>query len=183
VKYLECLKGAGLVGNWASCIPDNMAISLQRWSTCPDSSYIMDMMCLRKNQYRGLFASLLIAVFFSSQAFSCCLVNQRLGQFIMSSWTKHAGVSATHSCCPSKQASNQRNAPDNTASKNGCCIQDANQKLPQMASEHLPVPDMTGLVLALLPMISLDAQSLPTPPSLQSRSSPPVYLTNLRLLI
>jgi hypothetical protein len=144
----------------------------------------MAMSRFRHSQYKGALASLLIAVFFSSQAFSCCLVNHRLGQFILSSFTKHAGMSETHSCCPSARASNESKGPErNGCQPTGCCIQDANQKLPQLASEQASVPDMTGLVLALLPMASMNAPSLPAPPDLQSGSSPPVYLTTLRLLI
>ena len=139
---------------------------------------------IRKNRYRGLFASLLIAVFFASQAFSCCLVNRKLGQFILSSLIRQSGMSVAHSCCPSAQTSNEGHESHNTGSQSGgCCIQDSNQKLPQMSSEQSPVPDLAGPVIDLLPMLTLDAPSLPTPPSLQSRSSPPVYLTNLRLLI
>ncbi|MDB5047455.1 MAG: hypothetical protein JWO30_526 [Fibrobacteres bacterium] len=144
----------------------------------------MAMSWISRNQYRGVFASLLIAVFFSSQAFSCCMVNHRLGQFIISSWTKHAGMAATHSCCPpAKTSAGNQDASKPGPMPSGCCIQDSNQNFPQMVSEHVPVPDMTGLVVALLPMVSLDAPGFPVPQCLQTGASPPVYLTTLRLLI
>ncbi|MEO7426696.1 MAG: hypothetical protein ABI036_16015 [Fibrobacteria bacterium] len=144
----------------------------------------------RRNRFKGAFVTALMAVFFASQAFSCCHVNQLLGRFVLSSLSPKAGIPENHACCPASRSAQERHASDagtndssHTGSKSGCCIQDANQKLPQMASEQVPVPDMTGLVLALLPLASVYAPYLPPPPDLQSRSGPPVYLTTLRLLI
>jgi hypothetical protein len=148
----------------------------------------------RRSRFKGAFVTALTAVFFASQAFSCCHVNQLLGRFVLSSLSPKTGIPHNHACCPASRSAQARPASDaktdaashtgsNAGSKGGCCIQDANQKLPQMASEQVPVPDMTGLVLALLPLASVDAPCLPPPPDLQSGSGPPVYLATLRLLI
>ncbi len=126
---------------------------------------------------------MLVALFFSSQVFSCCVVNHRIGQFLLSALTNHADAPAIHSCCPPSQAARTGEAPHDSATKTGCCIQDSNQRLPQMVSEQAPVPDMTGLMVGLLPILPVDAPSTPKAPELQSRSSPPVYLAQLRLLI
>jgi hypothetical protein len=190
-------KGIYTSGHWSKRCPiwyDQRAIgsgakafTRKRGTGYPDRWYIKAMTRFRNHRYNSAFASVLVAVFFASQAFSCCLVNHRLGQFAMSLWAANNRNPSAHSCCPATQPSrenrNSDSAANKTCAKSGCCIQNANQKLPQMPSEQIPVPDMTGLALALLPMVSLDAPSLPTPPDLQSRSSPPVYLTHLRLLI
>lgn len=137
------------------------------------------------NHTRGVLASVLIAVFFSSQVFSCCIVNHRLGEFLRSAWSGRHTLAAAHACCPrAESAGAKHEAPTPASQPTGCCIQDANQKLPQAASEQVPLPNMTGLVVAMVPRPSpTQAPVFPVPPRLQSRSSPPAYLTHLSLLL
>lgn len=144
------------------------------------------------NRYRGIFSSLLMTVFFASQVFSCCLVNQKLAHFLETAFTGNAfQETASHSCCPhastGSAGAEKPAGPDHDAARDthhqGCCIQDANAKLPQIPSEAMPAPVMPEQLLGFLSVSILDLPSLPARPDLRSSSGPPVYLTQLRLLI
>jgi hypothetical protein len=141
---------------------------------------------LRTKWPKGMLASLLLLVFFGSQVFSCCLVNQRLGQFLKTAFTARAQTQmAGHSCCPksSEPASDAQGAGQDASRHQGCCIQDANQKLPQIPSEQAQVPVLPDLVIGILAKLDCELPRIPVRPDLLVASSPPVYLTQLRLLI
>jgi hypothetical protein len=92
---------------------------------------------------------------------------------------------ASHACCPKpKNSDSEPKKPISDASQHqGCCIQDANQRLPQIPSEQISAPEMPAMVVALLPDLALELPRISILPEQNSSSSPPVYLTQLRLLI
>ncbi len=147
--------------------------------------YNMNMARFNFHRYRTVTASLLMLVFLGSQIFSCCLVNERLGNFVKATFATHeVSQPPAHSCCPTPSPTETKNQPTSAPSQHkDCCIQDANQRLPQIPSEHAAVPSMPDLVISLLPSFPLQARSIPARPSLFTSSGPPVYLTQLRLLI
>lgn len=152
-----------------------------------DRLYIMDMTWLHKNQYRKVFASFLVLFFFGSQAFSCCLVNRQMSDYLkagLASFMPDAMGTPSHSCCPSKQAPVASHSSHGTSESSGCCIQDANSKLPQVASEGVIQPSFNPMVIERLPLV--DAGQPPTmfkaAPKI-ALSGPPLYLTHLQLLI
>ncbi|MDB5106582.1 MAG: hypothetical protein JWP91_4271 [Fibrobacteres bacterium] len=146
----------------------------------PGRWYIKAMSRLTSNRLRQVFSLCVMTAFFCSQVFSCCIVNHKLGAFLKNAFATGTVSESAHACCPKTVA-----APEKPGAPvpSGCCIQDANRKLPQIASDKAGTPDMTGLVVAVLPITVQDAPEAPAPRALRSGSSPPLYLTQLRLLI
>jgi hypothetical protein len=141
---------------------------------------------LRHRRLQGPIALALAALFFASQAFSCCYANQRIGRALASVFAvaaaKPAAAPSAHSCCPRPE-----NAPAQAGhsgcAKGGCCIQDANQRVPQLASAPVSVPDLSGLAVAWLPAPALEPVSAAFVPQGKTGSGPPLYLRTLRLLV
>jgi hypothetical protein len=136
-------------------------------------------------------AMVVMLVFLGSQVFACCLVNQRIGHFLVTAFANQKDSQVpTHSCCPKplnaapvhSAAGDQTQKSDATQHKD-CCIQDANQRLPQIPSEMVLVPGLPALVVRILPLATIDLPIFPNRPNLHSASSPPLYLTQLRILI
>ena len=137
------------------------------------------------NRNRKTFSLLLVLVFFSSQAFSCCLVNHKMGHFVRSWFTEHSALNAselTHSCCPSHAT---QSTPNDKASAQatGCCIQDANLKVPQLASEPMTPPILYSHIVSINAIPSVESYELPSLINTHYSSDSPLYLTSLRLLI
>lgn len=141
----------------------------------------MAMMELRTHRYKGIFALVLIGVFFAGQALSCCVINHRLGQYLQSILMSSSMQES--SCCPSHAASHEDNGANDHSSGKSCCIQDANQKHPQMPSEQISLPQTIDFVESVLPAFP---RILAKPLAYQehrSSSDPPAYLTHLQFLI
>ncbi len=154
-------------------------------STQGNPWYIIRMRTLRRKVIQGPMALTLLLVFFTSQAFSCCLVNQKLSHFI-SSWLRfHSSVqTAEHSCCTKQSKANTASQPiQNNSKHQDCCIQDANQRLPPMPSLATDIPALPTVIIAhVTALIQIDSAYAFLPhPLLVSR--PPLYITQLQILI
>lgn len=138
------------------------------------------MIGFRMRRHQGIFSLLLAVLFFGGQVFGCCLVNHQLGRLLASAWEKRAPA-AEHSCCPATHAA--RSEKNDCAGPQGCCIQDAGKKSPQLVSESSHLPNLDGVVIAILRTTPAASISFALPSHPLSSSGPPVYLTQLRLLI
>lgn len=151
------------------------------------------MKALRGNAVQKLFASTLVAVLLLGQIFSCCLVNQKLGQFVFTTFSditsidKKANVSSPlHECCAKRVASAREVTNGNTQDQvkhKDCCIQDANLRLPQIASEPISAPPLLAIIIGNIPVTPFTMLDAPTIPHLQFSSGPPLYITQLRFLV
>lgn len=145
------------------------------------------MIWLHRHTFRKAFASVMVLFFFSSQAFSCCLVNREMGDYLKASLAKILPVNAghgPHDCCPSKHSPIPPHPGHDDSESNGCCIQDANSETPQIASEANLQPLLPVLMLDLLhsEFGSHPRTIIVRAPNF-SISDPPLYLTHLQLLI
>lgn len=149
------------------------------------------MKLMRGQIFQKTFAMALVGILVLGQIFSCCLVNQKIGRFVQvtlqSIYFKNSLTTQTtmHSCCVKlandKNSSPQRNQ-DQMKHKD-CCIQDANDRTPQIASEQVSIPAMFDKIEGNL-LVTLEAASkAPELPNLRSSSYPPLFLTQLRILI
>ncbi len=147
--------------------------------------YIKTMIMNGRHRYGGIISSLLIAVFFLSQAFSCCMVNRKIGQFLAASWKSPATTTAAHSCCPNPPKDESRSGQDDSeCRKDACCIQDGNQRVPGIASEASTVPVFVTLIADILTAVPIKDHPLLAPASgSMAASGPPIYLATRRLLI
>jgi hypothetical protein len=152
-----------------------------------DIWYIMGMFCLQRGSFRKAFALFMALAFFGSQAFSCCLVNRRMVDSFAATLTALLPTAAgapSHSCCPSKNAPGIPHGKQDGAHSNGCCIQDANSKVPQIASEGIVAPAPSTLVLEQLAGSDAgSAKPLFARVSHHPVFSPPLYLSHRQLLI
>lgn len=145
----------------------------------------MAMSWLHRVSVRRLSASFLVLFFFSSQAFSCCLFNQRMGDYLKSTLASvfpQTPASTAHSCCPKKQEAPSNHEDQGTGTK-GCCIQDANAKLPQIASDGLIAPTFPPWVVERLARAESSRPVRTLALTLPSQAAPPLYLAHLQLLI
>lgn len=149
----------------------------------------MGMSWLHGNRFRKVSSAFLVLFFFGSQAFSCCLVDRRMGDWLEAGLAALAPESVpteTQACCPSKQgrtAKAPQGHPDR-AESTGCCILDAKSKAPQIGSEGLIQPSFPVLVLERLrPLAAEPTGAGPVPTPRIALSHPPLFLTNLQLLI
>jgi hypothetical protein len=148
--------------------------------------YIIGMIRQRLHRYQQTMAMVLMLVFLGSQIFSCCLVNQRIGQFLATAFTsKNIAQAPAHSCCPkpAKTAGSDRASKSDPSQHKECCIQDANQRLPQIPSEMVLAPGLPEWVVRILPIAVIDLPVSPNRSALRSASDPPLYLTQRRILI
>jgi hypothetical protein len=147
----------------------------------------MDVFRLHKTRFRKVSAAFLVLFFFSSQAFSCCLFNQQIGDYLKSSLAAILPFTTepdAHACCPSKEDPKGAHGKQGTSESSGCCIQDANAKVPQIASDGVIQPSFPTLVVAhLAPLdIGKSTRHFAISPR-ESLSDPPLYLTHRQLLI
>lgn len=148
--------------------------------------YIIGMIRQLLHRYQQTMAMVLMLVFLGSQIFSCCLVNQRIGQFLAMAFTSDKTAQApAHSCCPkpTKAGESDHASKSDPSQHKDCCIQDANQRLPQIPSEMVLAPGLPEWVVRILPLAAIDLPAFPPRPDLRSASDPPLYLTQLRILI
>ena len=147
--------------------------------------YIMAMNKLVRHRFGAWVASLLIAVFFLSQAFSCCMVNRQIGRFLAASWKSQTPMTASHSCCPNPPKDESRSEQDGSECRQGaCCIQDGNQRVPQIVSEASAIPVVDLMVVHILAFVGIENLPLLAPASGSlAASGPPIYLATRRLLI
>jgi hypothetical protein len=138
---------------------------------------------------RGVFSSLLIAVFVFGQAFGCCLVNHKIGRIVaeaLSTGTGTGPAAQDHSCCHKQSQSQKQGGAHGGCGKSAgsaCCLQDAGAKAPQAVAEETCVlpPAPLAAAYTLAPAFFQPARArLPNPPAY---SGPPVYLATLRILV
>lgn len=132
---------------------------------------------MRHRGFRAVSATLLAAIFFAVQAFACCHANREIGRAIASLFAHPSPTE--HSCCAKAAATP---VPEKPGCEKECCIQDAGQHAPQIASEAAPLP-----VIAVTTFMSFAPHS-PAPVSARiavppADTGPPVYLRTLRLLV
>ncbi len=137
------------------------------------------MQAIRNHQFRRSLCLFLLLVFFGNQAFGCVTVNKKMVHFISQKlFSKSSNnFSENHSCC-AKQSSSIPSAMGK-----GCCVQDANIRLPQIVSEQITLPDMPLMVIATLPLPVTDKFTFQPEFRKLISANPPLYLTSLQLLI
>jgi hypothetical protein len=145
----------------------------------------MTMILDGRHRYGGWVASLLIAVFFLSQAFSCCMFNRKIGSFLANAWKVQETAGASHDCCPKPpEGGNSAGHDDSECGKGACCIQDGNQRVPQLASDASGFPVPAGMVLDMPPARGTPPRKLLSAVSgSKAASGPPIYLATRRILV
>ncbi len=128
---------------------------------------------------------MLIAVFLLSQAFSCCMVNRKIGEFLATSWRVQAYATASHSCCPNPPMDESGSGQDDTECRKGaCCIQDGNQRVPRLLSEVPTPPILVPMIVEILTAVGTNHHPILISASgSMAASGPPIYLATRRILI
>jgi hypothetical protein len=139
------------------------------------------MRTLRRHGFLGPAALLLAAVFFVAQVFACCQTNARIGHTLLSMFAR---TQPAHACC-AKAAPAAREPfapPAHSGCAGQCCLHQAAQNAPQLASAPSEAP-VFSLSLVLLPAFIDPPVALGEWPPTVIDSGPPLYLRTLRLLV
>lgn len=162
-----------------------MDFSARPGSGAGDRWYIMKMILDGRHRYGGWVASLLIAVFFLSQAFSCCMFNRKIGSLVASAWSVLETAGASHACCPNPPQDESRSGQDDSECRKGeCCIQDGNQRVPQLASEASTLPALVKMIPDIPASGGYPEPTILSPVSGSlAASGPPIYLATRRILV
>lgn len=139
--------------------------------------YIWSMRTLRQGGFLGPAALLLAAVFFVAQVFACCQANARIGRSLVSLLARTPAP--VHACCAKARAAA---APVKSGCATGCCIGDGARNAPQLASAPSDVPELSGPLAFLTPLIVPSVAHIHSPSPVID-SGPPLYLRTLRLLV
>jgi hypothetical protein len=147
--------------------------------------YIISMHGLRNKRVQGTLALFTATVFFAGQAFACCMATRDLASLLASVF-KSAPAASAHACCPkpeaaSSGASGSSGKPD--CASNGCCIQDAGHRAPQLASAPAEVPELSGPVIAHLDPFIAFVLPAPAPARMAADTGPPSWLRTVRILV